>query len=120
MILKSLKINSVQEGLITNTYIVCDEETKEVSYGSDYYALAHFSKYIQVGATRVDSTDTGAESDYKLCNVVVVNPDGTMTAVIVNANKEDVTCKMVMGEQVMEVNAPAKSTITITWDANSR
>ena len=30
MILKSLKINSVQEGLITNTYIVCDEETKEV------------------------------------------------------------------------------------------
>ena len=97
-----------------------DEETKEVSYGSDYYALAHFSKYIQVGATRVDSTDTGAESDYKLCNVVVVNPDGTMTAVIVNANKEDVTCKMVMGEQVMEVNAPAKSTITITWDANSR
>ena len=30
MILKSLKINSVKEGLITNTYIVCDEETKEV------------------------------------------------------------------------------------------
>ena len=30
MILKSLKINSVSEGLITNTYIVCDEETKEL------------------------------------------------------------------------------------------
>lgn len=29
MILKSLKINSVQEGLITNTYVICDEETKE-------------------------------------------------------------------------------------------
>lgn len=97
-----------------------NEQTKEVSYGNDYYALAHFSKYIQVGAVRVDSTDTGAESNYKLCNVAVVNPDGTMTAVIVNDNKEDVTCKMVMGEQVMEVTSPAKSTITITWDANSK
>ena len=29
-LIKSLKINSVKEGLITNTYIVCDEETKEV------------------------------------------------------------------------------------------
>ena len=29
MILKSLKINSVQEGLVTNTYVICDEETKE-------------------------------------------------------------------------------------------
>ena len=29
MILKSSKINSVQEGLVTNTYVICDEETKE-------------------------------------------------------------------------------------------
>lgn len=90
----------------------------EIYYGNDFYALAHFSKYIHVGAVRVDSTDTGIDSDYKLCNVVVVNPNGTMTAVIVNSNKEDATCKMVMGEQVMEVNAPAKSTITITWEAS--
>lgn len=106
---------------MTNSPLVYyDEDTQEVYYGNDYYALAHFSKYMQVGAVRVDSTDTGADSDYKLCNVVVLNPDGTMTAVIVNSNKEDITCKMIMGEQIMEVNAPAKSTITITWDANSR
>ena len=29
MILKMLKINSVSEGLITNTYVICDEDTKE-------------------------------------------------------------------------------------------
>lgn len=29
MILKSLKINSVSEGLVTNTYVICDEDTKE-------------------------------------------------------------------------------------------
>jgi hypothetical protein len=57
-------------------------------------------------------------SKNKLCNVVVVNPNGTMTAVIVNGEKEDIVCKMVMGEQVMEVNAPARSTITITWEAS--
>ena len=29
MILKMLKINTVSEGLITNTYVICDEDTKE-------------------------------------------------------------------------------------------
>lgn len=106
---------------MTNSPIVYyDDDTQEVYYGNDFYALAHFSKYMQVGAVRVDSTDTGADSEYKLCNVVVLNPDGTMTAVIVNSNKEDVTCKMVMGEQVMEVTAPAKSTITLTWEATNK
>lgn len=106
------------QGASTNSpFVYYNDTTGELNYGYDYYALAHFSKYIHVGAVRVDSTDTGADSNYKLCNVVVVNPNGTMTAVIVNAEKEDVVCKMVMGEQVMEVNAPAKSTITITWEA---
>jgi glucosylceramidase len=112
------KYPDVAAGAATNSpFVYYNEQTKEVQYGNDYYALAHFSKYMHVGAVRVESTDTGADSEYKLCNVVVVNPNGTMTAVIVNSHKEDVTCKMVMGEQVMEVNAPAKSTITITWEA---
>lgn len=110
---------TIAQGASTNSpFVYYNDTTGEMYFGNDYYAMAHFSKYIHVGAVRVDSTDTGEASDYKLCNVVVVNPNGTMTAVIVNSNKEDVACKLVMGEQVMEVNAPAKSTITLTWEAS--
>lgn len=91
----------------------------EITYESDFYIMAHFSKYIHEGAVVVDSTDTGAENDYKLVNIVTVNPNGTMTAVLVNSGKEATTCKLVMGEQVMEVTVGAKSTVTLTWDANN-
>ena len=102
----------------TNSPLVYYSDTEdEVYYGNDYYALAHFSKYMHTGAVRVESTDTGEASSYQLCNVVVLNPNGTMTAVIVNSSKEAQTCKLVMGDRVMEVTAPAKSTITLTWEA---
>ena len=106
-------------GADTNAPILsCNLDKDEITYESDFYILAHFSKYIHEGALVVDSTDTGADSDYKLVNVVTVNPNGTMTAVLVNSNKEPQTCKFVMGEQVMEVTIGAKSTVTLTWDAN--
>ena len=107
-------------GADTNAPIVSyNIEKGEIVYEPDFYILAHFSKYMHEGAVVVESTDTGADNDYKLVNVVTVNPNGTMTAVIVNSQKEDATCKLVMGEQVMEVTVGAKSTLTLTWDANT-
>lgn len=98
--------------------LTCDVEAGEITYEGDFYALAHFSKYMDVGAVRVDSTDTGADTSNKLLNVVVLNPDGTMTAVIANSDKEDAVCKLVMGDQVMEVTVGGRDTVTLTWDAN--
>ena len=107
-------INLHNSGLLS-----VNEETKEVEFTSDYYALAHFSKFIHAGATVVESTDTGVDNEYELVNVVTANPNGTMTAVIVNNNAEEsATCKMVMGDKVMEVDVAARSTVTVTWDAN--
>lgn len=94
----------------------CDLEAKDISLTKDYYALAHFSKFIDKGAKRVDSNDTGALTNYELVNVVVKNTDGSMTAVIVNSNgnKKEV-CKLVDGDQVMEITLAPRSTVTITW-----
>jgi len=112
---------AVEETLANNNapIITCYPETDEIVYEGDYYALAHFSKYMHQGAVRVESTDTGADNEYKLVNVVVLNPNGTMTAVIVNSNKEAQTCKLVMGDRVMEVTVDERSTVTLTWDANN-
>ena len=81
--------------------------------------MAHFSKFIHQGAVVVDSTDTGIDNEYKLVNVVTRNPNGTMTAVVVNSDTDKTeTCKFVMGDKVMEVNVSPRSTVTITWNAN--
>ena len=106
--------NLYNSGLVT-----IDAEADTVEFTGDYYSMAHFSKFIHQGAVALESTDTGLESEYKLVNVVTRNPNGTMTAVIVNGNgAEDALCKFVLGDQVMEVNVAARSIVTITWDAN--
>lgn len=109
----TLNNNTWNSGLVS-----VDMETGEVSFTGDYYSMAHFSKFIHQGATVLDSTDTGADSDYKLVNLVTRNPNGTMTAVVVNYTTQDETVKFILGDQVMELPVNGRSVVTLTWDAN--
>ena len=67
----------------------------------------------------VTSTDTGAATKYNQVNLVTRNPNGSMTAVLVNNEKTEKVFKLVMGDQVMEVPIAGRSVITVTWDANA-
>lgn len=106
--------NDVNEhcfGLLT-----CDTSTGKISYTKEFFALAHFSKFIKKDAVCVDSTDTGANTEYDLVNVVTKNTDGTMTAVLVNSYATDSkVCKLVCGEKVIEITLAPRSTVTLTW-----
>ena len=109
----ALNENTWNSGLVS-----VDMETGEASFTGDYYSMAHFSKFIHQGAMVLDSTDTGIDSNYKLVNLVTRNPNGTMTAVIVNRTNDRETMKFVVGEQVMEVDVAGRNIVTLTWDAN--
>ena len=109
----ALNGNTWNSGLVS-----VDMGTGDASFTGDYYSMAHFSKFIHQGAVALDSTDTGIDSKYKLVNVVTRNPNGTMTAVVVNSANEEQVLKFVLGEQVMEVNVGGRSIVTLTWDAN--
>ena len=109
----SLNGNVWNSGLVT-----INEEEGTATFSGDYYSMAHFSKFIHQGAVALDSTDTGIDSKYKLVNVVTRNPNGTMTAVIVNSSNNEEVLKFVLGDQVMEVNVGGRSIVTLTWDAN--
>lgn len=109
----ALNGNTWNSGLLS-----VDTETGAVSYTGDYYSMAHFSKFIHQGAVVVESTDTGADSNYKLVNLVTRNPNGTMTAVVVNRTNDTQTMKFVVGEQVIEVDVAGRNVVTLTWDAN--
>jgi O-glycosyl hydrolase len=93
-------------------------ETGGVEFTGDFYSMAHFSKFIHQGAVVLDSTDIGADSNYKLVNLVTRNPNGTMTAVIVNYSAQAEVMKLVLDEQVIEVEAAPRSIITLTWVEN--
>ena len=109
----ALNENTWNSGLVS-----VDMQTGGATFTGDYYSMAHFSKFIHQGAVALDSTDTGADSNYKLINVVTRNPNGTMTAVIVNRMNHAEVIKFVLGEQVMEVDVAGRSIVTLTWDAN--
>ena len=103
-------INTHCSGLIS-----CNTETGHITYGKDFYALAHYSKFIQRGARVVYSTDTDL-NNYQLINVVLKNPDGSMVAVITNSHAEDArTCKLVVENKVMEVTVPPNGVVTLHW-----
>ncbi len=98
--------------------IECNDELDMINYTHTYYGLGHYSKHIDVGARVISSTDTGANSDYDLVNLVVQNPDGSYTAVITNNQSTTVgstACKLVVGDKVVEVTVPNHSVYTITW-----
>lgn len=109
----ALNENTWNSGLIS-----VDMDTGEASFTGDYYSMAHFSKFIHQGAMVLDSTDTGIDSNYKLVNLVTRNPNGTMTAVVVNYTNNAETMKFVLGDQVMEVTVAGRNIVTLTWDAN--
>lgn len=90
-------------------------DTDDVIYGGDYYALGHFSKYINSGAVMLSSTDTGADSEYTLVNTVFQNTDGSKVAVITNSTGAGNVCKFVDGDKVIEITVPARGIVTLVW-----
>ena len=95
-----------------------NRQEKTVAYLEDFYALAHFSKFIRPGAVRVESTDTRNDFKGLVANAVYRNENGTMTAVICNENTAENTFKLVVGDKVLEYTLPAMATVTLTWDGN--
>jgi len=81
--------------------VIVDTNTKQVTYGSSFYYLAHFSKFVQPGARRIHSLGgpQGIQSiafrnpDGKLA-IVVVNPTEQPAAFTLDATGESVACKI--------------------------
>jgi glucosylceramidase len=54
--------------------VTVNQQTGELTYNLDYYALAHFSKFTQTNAIRIDSSK--AEGNFT--SVAFLNPDQTI------------------------------------------
>lgn len=63
--------------------IMVDAENDQLHYMASYYYLGHFSKFIDIGATRVYC---GNDARDHLYSTAFVNPDGTTVVVIENTS----------------------------------
>jgi len=95
--------------------ITIDSQTGAVSRNDEYYALAHFSKFLLPGAVRVGSTDIDAESG--IANVAFQNAsDGSIVLVMVNSKTQERTVSVAEGPIRFEYAMPPRSVATFVWN----
>ncbi len=90
--------------------VTVDSQTHEVVRSGQYWAFAHYSKFVLRGAHVVNSTSKLNNVDH----VAFENPDGTHVLVITNQGEEQ---KVVYqnAKQALELTLEPESIITLRW-----
>lgn len=89
-----------------------NQQTKELTYTLDYYALAHFSKCIRPQAVRLETESTHAQ----IRVVSVRNKDNSIALVLFNDSDEKCNASIELpGEETIVLGVEAKSAVTIHW-----
>ena len=91
--------------------VIVDPEKDEVYFTPIYFTLAHFSKFIRPGATRIGLEMSG----YTLMATAAQNPDGSIVVVILNEGSEAQGVQLSLGQKTAEfaINSRAIQTIII-------
>ena len=93
--------------------VTIDSRTGEVSRNDEYYAFAHFSRFVLPGAFRVGSTAT----DKGLDNVAFQNvSDGSVVLVMVNSNTSARRVSVLQGRAGFQYTLPPQSVATFVWN----
>lgn len=86
-----------------------DTTSKTYERTIDFYGLAHFSKFIQKGATRIWSSDTTKG----ISNVMFLNPNGDLVVVLYNDRPIDVLVTLKnQDQQSFELVVKAKTVVS--------
>jgi glucosylceramidase len=91
--------------------ITVNSKTSDVTYTVDYYALAHFSKFVRPGALRISSRS----SNGALNQVAFKNKDGRLAVIGHNTGKNTLVVQIGSGASAMNVSVPANAAVTVAW-----
>ncbi|GGA29391.1 glycoside hydrolase family 30 protein [Dyella nitratireducens] len=94
--------------------VTIDSHTGAVTRNDEYYAFAHFSRFVLPGAVRVESTKT---DDKGLANVAFQNAsDGSIVLVMVNSNVEARSVSIAQDQTRFDYTMPPESVATFVWN----
>jgi glucosylceramidase len=91
--------------------VTIDAGTGAVSRNDEYYAFAHFSRFVLPGAVRVKSSAASGGID----NVAFQNPDGAVVLVVVNGNAQTHRVAVAQGTTHFQYDLPGNSVATFVW-----
>lgn len=93
--------------------LLVDSKTGEISRNDEYYAFAHYSRFVLPGAVRVWSTATGDG----LANVAFRNSDGSLVLVAINSDDAPRAVTVRAGAAGFAYTLPPQSVATFVWHA---
>lgn len=91
--------------------VTVNQQTGELTYNLDYYALAHFSKFTQPNAVRIDSTK--AEGNFT--SVAFLNPDNSINVVVYNISNQSRNALIHLDDQTLVIPMAGKAVATVTF-----
>jgi glucosylceramidase len=93
--------------------VTIDSRTGEVSRNDEYYAFAHFSRFVLPGAVRVGSSET----DKIINNVAFRNAsDESVVLVMVNSHTDARRVTVTQGPAGFQYTMPPQSVATFVWN----
>ena len=90
--------------------VTINSQTNEITRSGQFWALAHFSRFIRRGARRVDSQSAAPD----VSHVAVENPDGSHVVVVANAG-EARTVTLQSGDVTSDVEMQKNTVATLVW-----
>ncbi|OME93971.1 MULTISPECIES: glycoside hydrolase family 30 protein [Paenibacillus] len=89
--------------------VTVNQQTKELTYTLDFYALAHFSKVIRPKAVRIAAT-----SDESIRSVAFKNTDGSIAVVMFNDSEQEENAALHMqGTERLNLRLAPKSAVSV-------
>ena len=85
--------------------------TGELTYTNSYYYIGHFSKFIQPGARRIASSPSRSA----LLTTAFVNPDGTVSVVVMNKGDQKIVYYLWVDGNAAEVTSLPHSIQTLVF-----
>jgi glucosylceramidase len=90
--------------------VTVNSKTSETTYSGQYYAIAHFSKFVKRGAKRIESQSKIEGLD----QVAFENPDGGLVLVVTNSGPAR-TVSVELGGKVVDLELAKDSMATLEW-----
>lgn len=91
--------------------VTIDSQSKEITRSGQYWAFAHFSRFIRRDAKRFDSQSTGRD----VSHIGVENPGGRRVLVLSNTGA-DQTVTVQMDTMQAAISVARDSVTTLVWD----
>ncbi len=95
----------------SDTIIKLNSKYLNITYRFDYYIYGQFMKFVQRGAVRIDSGESGKTFG----SVAFRNPDGRIVLIVANAGVESRQFQILSDGLAATTSLPARTVATYAW-----